>query len=58
MKKNYKFSSKYFYKLCEEADEMNESFKYEGSNDRAIVLLREKGYEINILRYTPKKESK
>ena len=56
MKKGYKFTKTYYKLLIEEADCLNETFKYEGLNDRAIVLLRETGYEINILRVIHKGE--
>lgn len=56
MKKGYKFTKRYYKHLLKEADFLNETFKYEGINDRAIVFLREKGYEINILRVIHKGE--
>lgn len=50
MKKNYKFSSDYLEMLYEVVEEMNDSFKYEGSKDKAVVISTEKGYRIIILR--------
>ena len=49
-----------YQKLCNEADEMNEMFKAEGSNDRVIVLQSnpkdKRTMKIVILTYTPKGE--
>ena len=41
----------YYYYLCEVAEEMNESFRELGSNDRAIVIRDEDSrYRIVILK--------
>ena len=52
----YKFTNTYYKRLVEEVDSMNEDFKYEGSNDRAIVVKGEDGYAIVILRHISKGE--
>lgn len=49
-----KFSKQYYKMLCEEADELNETFKYEGLSDRAIVVSYSDGYKICILKFNPK----
>ena len=59
MKKN-PYMPKRYLKLSNEAEEMNEEFKAEGSSDRAIVLQSnpkdKRTMKIVILRYTPKGE--
>lgn len=57
MKKN-PYMPKRYLKLLNEAEEMNDMFKAEGSSDRAIVLQSnpkdKRTMKIVILRYTPK----
>ena len=49
----------YYQELLENAEELNEIFKAEGSTDRAIVIKNEEGrYKIIILKHRRVKEWK
>ena len=50
----WKHSKAYYKRLCRKADYINETFKYEGTNSRAVVLEDENGYKIVILRRVEK----
>ena len=46
-----KKSKRYYRYLCEIAEEMNDSFKYEGVSDRAIVIGFTNSYKIVVIKY-------
>ena len=46
-----KKSKRYYRYLCNVAEEMNDSFKSEGSRDRAIVIGYTNTYQIVVLKF-------